>query len=642
MESLARLPCRNNWQVHVEQRQRKKDALRDWLSSQPNEVLVESLMRGVLSPSTLAEIVKAARKAYDEEHGNKPNYKNLQVDGNVDGVKIGVNGLRVFTSDGRKAGKVIGFEPAPPPPAPRVSPRLASNNAGGSPGPSSAVAVVAAIASPQTEPSVKSQGKRPAKAARSATPGPKVTPGAFVVQWASKPACARNIYDGTTELLNLEALKQLTWHRLGPSAKAAEGDWRRAVFECFLEDVQRRARHESERPVWLWLHLSPPVYAALEQLARLASVVDYNIVRAMRWDHQGGIYSTGCLKLLPETNEIEISMTGHRTVVPAPALMHRRQHALPGASAHPSEAEPVLAFSILNLLTDVCTSGVRDKAGLVGSFLQIRAETATAPSSIQEAACVHARTTLIHVYLPPLLPFYVWVLQRKGLDPDTVQHVVRFLLLRREVMLDAAHKQTAITRHARATLAPTQPAVAIALSATQVKTIVKHLELFSTHKGSAASHRAVRLTVLLRWGAVHGLPGKASLSLVFSGNSGVDCDDHDPTRVTKTRVVWKSIESDAITWPKELDYRALQATFNVSDGHDLTEPFGSSLVDALLHAAPQAHATLRLCPPVVGNHLMDGEDGLLSLQLSLPKGGHLAVDAPLVLWVADPPSAIDH
>ncbi len=31
MESLARLPCRNNWQVQVEQRQRKKDALRDWL-----------------------------------------------------------------------------------------------------------------------------------------------------------------------------------------------------------------------------------------------------------------------------------------------------------------------------------------------------------------------------------------------------------------------------------------------------------------------------------------------------------------------------------------------------------------------------------------------------------------------------------
>ena len=94
MESLARLPCRNNWQVQVEQRQRKKDALRDWLSSHPNEVLVESLMRGVLSPSTLAEIVKDARKAYDEEHGNKPSYKNLQVDGNVDGVKIGVNGLR--------------------------------------------------------------------------------------------------------------------------------------------------------------------------------------------------------------------------------------------------------------------------------------------------------------------------------------------------------------------------------------------------------------------------------------------------------------------------------------------------------------------------------------------------------------------
>ena len=479
---------------------------------------------------------------------------------------------------------------------------------------------------------MKSQGKRPAKAARSATPGPKVTPGAFVVQWASKPACARNIYDGTTELLNLEALKQLTWHRLGPSAKAAEGDWRRAVFECFLEDVQRRARRESERPVWLWLHLSPPVYAALEQLARLASVVDYNIVRAMRWDHQGGIYSTGCLKLLPETNEIEISMTGHRTVVPAPHSCTGASRS-PGRSAH-RQGEPVLAFSY-RISSQTSPSGVvTSRASGLLSAIRPRPHGA---SSIQEA-CVHARTTLIHVYLPPLLPFYVWVLQRKGLDPDTVQHVVRFLLLRREVMLDAAHKQTAITRHARATLAPTQPAVAIALSATQVKTIVKHLELFSMHKGSAASHRAVRLTVLLRWGAVHGLPGKASLSLVFSGNSGVDCDDRDPTRVTKTRVVWKSIESDAITWPRELDDRALQATFNVSDGHDRTEPFGSSLVYVLLHAAPQAHATLRLCPPVVGNHLMDGEDGLLSLQLSLPKGGHLAVDAPLVLWVADPPS----
>ena len=636
MDSLARVPSRHHWQDFEKQRQSKKDALRDWLASQPNEVLVESLLRGVLSPSTLAEIVRSVRKAYDEEHGNIPSYKNLQVNGTVDGVKIGLNGLRVFTSDGRQAGKVIGFEPAPLPAPPRVSPRFASDSPGGSSGASSAIAG-ASTASPKTEPSVKAQGKRPAKA----MPAPKVTPGAFVVRWASKPASARNTYDGTTELFSLEALQKLTWHRLAPSATAAEeGDWRITVFEGFLEDVQRHAIQESDRPVRLWLHLSPPMFAALEQMIRFASVVDSNNI------HLHEFSQTACLKVLSDTKEIEISMTGHRAVVPAPALMHVPQPPTLGASLQPPEAKPVLAFSIPSLLlrNDVVgANGAAPKAGLVGSFLQIRAE----PES-SATARTRARTTLIHLYLPPLLPLYVWVLQRKGLDRDTVQHVVRFLLLRFEIQLDGAaltgpYAKTVITH--LPTLAPAQPAVAIALSSAQLNTIVKHVELFSIQKGYAAQHRAVQLTVLLRCGSTHGLVGKALLSLAFSGNSGVECDDHNTRRVVKSRVVWKSLESDVITWPREVPYRALQATFNVSDGSHYNGstrvPYESSLVDALLNAAPQAHATLCLCPPhaaLVGETPREDEDGLLSLQLTLPKGGHLTVVAPLVSWMADPPA----
>ena len=645
MDSLARVPSRHHWQDFEKQRQSKKDALRDWLASQPNEVLVESLLRGVLSPSTLAEIVRSVRKAYDEEHGNIPSYKNLQVNGTVDGVKIGLNGLRVFTSDGRQAGKVIGFEPAPLPAPPRVSPRFASDSPGGLPGASSAIAG-ASTASPKTEPSVKAQGKRPAKA----MPAPKVTPGAFVVRWASKPASARNTYDGTTELFSLEALQKLTWHRLAPSATAAgEGDWRITVFEGFLEDVQRHAIQESDRPVRLWLHLSPPMFAALEQMIRFASVVDSN-----NNIHLHEFSQTACLKVLSDTKEIEISMSGHRAVVPAPALMHVPQPPTLGASLQPPEAKPVLAFSIPSLLlrNDVvgAANGAAPKAGLVGSFLQIRAE----PES-SATARTRARSTLIHLYLPPLLPLYVWVLQRKGLDRDTVQHVVRFLLLRFEIQLDGAaltgpYAKTVITHLPTLathlpTLAPAQPAVAIALSSAQLNTIVKHVELFSIQKGYAAQHRAVQLTVLLRCGSTHGLVGKALLSLAFSGNSGVECDDHNTRRVVKSRVVWKSLESDVITWPREVPYRALQATFNVSDGSHYNGstrvPYESSLVDALLNAAPQAHATLCLCPPhaaLVGETPMEDEDGLLSLQLTLPKGGHLTVVAPLVSWMADPPA----
>ena len=112
-----------------EERERKKSALHTWLMSQPQEVLVKSLLVGVVSPHTLETIVKQERKKHDKEQGVVPTYNNLQVNGSVDGVKIG---LRVFTTDGRRTAKVIGFEPAPPPATPRVSPRLQECAAGSS------------------------------------------------------------------------------------------------------------------------------------------------------------------------------------------------------------------------------------------------------------------------------------------------------------------------------------------------------------------------------------------------------------------------------------------------------------------------------------------------------------------------------
>ena len=107
-------------------------------------------------------------------------------------------------------------------------------------------------------------------------------------------------------------------------------------------------------------------------MIRFASVVDSNNI------HLHEFSQTACLKVLSDTKEIEISMTGHRAVVPAPALMHVPQPPTLGASLHPPEAKPVLAFSIPSLLlrNDVvgAANGAAPKAGLVGSFLQIRAE----------------------------------------------------------------------------------------------------------------------------------------------------------------------------------------------------------------------------------------------------------------------------
>ena len=199
MDSLTQVAAKSS----EERRNDKKVALWEWLMSQPKEVLVESLYRGVISAQRLEAIVKQERKEWDRQNNEAPAYKNLQVHGSVDGVKIG---LRVFSSDGRKAGKVVGFEPSPTISVslPLPDTGAVSADAGGSAadaGSSSAADATVAIA---------------------AAVAPLTTPGAFVVQWASKPAAARNTYDGATESFDLAALKDLTWHKPATASKAAK------------------------------------------------------------------------------------------------------------------------------------------------------------------------------------------------------------------------------------------------------------------------------------------------------------------------------------------------------------------------------------------------------------------------------------
>jgi len=603
--------------------------------SQPKEVLVESLYRGVISAQRLEAIVKQERKEWDRQNNEAPAYKNLQVHGSVDGVKIG---LRVFSSDGRKAGKVVGFEPSPTISVslPLPDTGAVSADAGGSAadaGSSSAADATVAIA---------------------AAVAPLTTPGAFVVQWASKPAAARNTYDGATESFDLAALKDLTWHKpatASKAAKAAEGDWTKCVFESFFDDVRRCGQRregggESEaEEVWLWLQLTPPLVAAFEAMIRAANAVRINT--GSRWDNKWT--PPAQLTLLPATGEVELSMSGMRAVVPAPSLLHT-----PTLARGPP---PLLTFSVSNLLSrteeywsDIHLSGHTGchtvlgprpdgrAKGLVGSFLRVCGPRASpASGGIADGASVvsdKSLTTLTHLYQPaaPLLRFYVWALQRRGLTIDLVQNVVRFLLLRKDDTLDGCgrrythghgwehtQKHTVVSRAKQRDAV--EPEIVVALSPAQLSALKQCASLLGV---GATHHRAAWLRMRLEVDEA----GAPSLRLRLSVAYHHQHEREFPGQVSTASLTFRPSESftaKAITrGPGRGERlgrpgagRVFEASFNVSDGSgSASQAPKSPLVEALLNAPPKMRAELRVRP------------GALTLWLALPKGGHISADAP--------------
>jgi len=603
--------------------------------SQPKEVLVESLYRGVISAQRLEAIVKQERKEWDRQNNEAPAYKNLQVHGSVDGVKIG---LRVFSSDGRKAGKVVGFEPSPTISVslPLPDTGAVSADAGGSAadaGSSSAADATVAIA---------------------AAVAPLTTPGAFVVQWASKPAAARNTYDGATESFDLAALKDLTWHKpatASKAAKAAEGDWTKCVFESFFDDVRRCGQRregggESEaEEVWLWLQLTPPLVAAFEAMIRAANAVRINT--GSRWDNKWT--PPAQLTLLPATGEVELSMSGMRAVVPAPSLLHT-----PTLARGPP---PVLTFSVSNLLSrteeywsEIHLSGHTGchtvlgprpdgrAKGLVGSFLRVCGPRASpASGGIADGASVvsdKSLTTLTHLYQPaaPLLRFYVWALQRRGLTVDLVQNVVRFLLLRKDDTLDGCgrrythghgwehtQKHTVVSRAKQRDAV--EPEIVVALSPAQLSALKQCASLLGV---GATHHRAAWLRMRLEVDEA----GAPSLRLRLSVAYHHQHEREFPGQVSTASLTFRPSESftaKAITrGPGRGERlgrpgagRVFEASFNVSDGSgSASQAPKSPLVEALLNAPPKMRAELRVRP------------GALTLWLALPKGGHISADAP--------------
>ena len=168
----------------------------------------------------------------------------------------------------------------------------------------------------------------------------------------------------------------------------------------------------------------------------------------------------------------------------------------------------------------------------------------------------------------------------------------------------------------------------------------QYADLFSAEVGFAATHRAERLTVVVSTDET----GAPSLFLGLRGNSELGTDDiYDRRRVTKASLVLQppsaSFTEASLTWPEAVAYRSFKAVFDVRDGSS-TNGYNhganrvSELVDVLLSAAPKMRAELRVRPPVV-NHVEQDHSGL-SLWLTLPKGGHVSVDAPCISWEANP------
>ena len=131
MEALERKRSREVWDV----REERKRGLRGMLESQPRDMLVASLLRGVLSPETLKSIVEDERREFDlrQQASTCPTYDNLVTTGRIEGVKVGrQDGLKVFRGPpgGVQVGRVIGFLPAAKR-CPQCGPRRSSVCPGG-------------------------------------------------------------------------------------------------------------------------------------------------------------------------------------------------------------------------------------------------------------------------------------------------------------------------------------------------------------------------------------------------------------------------------------------------------------------------------------------------------------------------------
>lgn len=397
--------------------------------------------------------------------------------------------------------------------------------------------------------------------------------------------------------------------------------------------------------MWLWLQLTPPLVAAFEAMIRAANAVRINT--GSRWDNKWT--PPAQLTLLPATGEVELSMSGMRAVVPAPSLLHT-----PTLARGPP---PVLTFSVSNLLSrteeywsEIHLSGHTGchtvlgprpdgrAKGLVGSFLRVCGPRASpASGGIADGASVvsdKSLTTLTHLYQPaaPLLRFYVWALQRRGLTVDLVQNVVRFLLLRKDDTLDGCgrrythghgwehtQKRTVVSRAKQRDTV--EPEIVVALSPAQLSALKQCASLLGV---GATHHRAAWLRMRLEVDEA----GAPSLRLRLSVAYHHQHEREFPGQVSTASLTFRPSESftaKAVTrGPGRGERlgrpgagRVFEASFNVSDGSgSASQAPKSPLVEALLNAPPKMRAELRVRP------------GALTLWLALPKGGHISADAP--------------
>lgn len=433
-------------------REQKKEAMRSMLESQPHSVLVESLLRGVISPDTLKHIVDSERKSYDKAHPTAgppvETYDDMVSTGRINGVKVGTkDGMKVFRGT-TQVGRVIGFC-APPEPAAPAEPT-------------------------KEKKSKKAKGK--AKVVAEADAG-----GDYIVQWSSKPPGARNTFDGTTERVGLAALKTLTWHKLPAAAKVDGCNWTSLVFQDWFERLA--LEHAVATPIehffatpkkgqaLICLQISPSLWTGFEIFLRMA--YSTFILPGVRE------YPVGRLTLLPDSIELALlappgapEESGLSCRVPRPSLLHCWR-GLPGG-------EGALTFDCKGLLNRQLHSAIgateHAKKGLVGSFLTLR--------SMGTSGATRGHVVMHHTYMPQALTLRLcaWVCGKWGIDTESTQRIAGFLLQRVE---DDLHTRCSYpsSKVIRKQLPTPAAAIVIPLPAPHAATLVRNAELFKIYGG---------------------------------------------------------------------------------------------------------------------------------------------------------------
>ena len=423
-------------------REQKKKAMRSMLESQPHSVLVESLLRGVISPDTLKSIVDAERKSYDKAHpvvgSPVETYDDMVSTGRINGVKVGTkDGMKVFRST-TQVGRVIGFCAPPKPAEP---------------------------AEPAEKKSKKAKGK--AKVVTEADAG-----GDYIVQWSSKPPSARNTFDGKTERIGLAALKALTWHKLPVAAKVDGCNWTNVIFQDWFERLalEHAAATPKKGQALICLQISPSLWAGFELLLRMSNAT-YFLPGV-------GEYPTGRLTLLPDSIELALLAPPGAPQecelccrVPRPSLLHCWSGLPQGEGALTLDCQGLLNRQLhSNLL-----STEPAKKGLIGSFLTFR--------SMAAGLSTRGYVVLHHTYMPQALTLRLcaWVCGKWGIDTESTQRIAGFLLQRVE---DDMHRGSRPSSKVIRKQSPTPAAaIVIPLPAPHAATFVRHAELFKTMGG---------------------------------------------------------------------------------------------------------------------------------------------------------------